>query len=350
MGSHPLPSSSATPCPPAQGEAGGWGRPLCPGGVWGGRRGRGTAGGGGDSIYRGSRWAHAHTHTHTHQGLGTQRGGRGERGHAGAQGGGQRLRVRGAGRVPARPQLGTRLPHLAHTAVAKRAGTEEGRGGCLHLSRRVRRGFRVGGDGRTDGRRGEVPSRAACPTPALCRRLGWDGGAAAAVPAPRPVGETGTRRPPTKGDDKKERGHAGTQPNKLEAGWERGRRARGRVGTGSEPVGGALDERHFAELHHGRAGLVLHARHPLQQLLGLALGVPQLLPPLHQLGVALCRAGQGSGRGPLGCRGGVQGALGLPGVPGRWGCPKLSVFVHEGLNVRGEWPARGGQQLAGGGG
>lgn len=91
------------------------------------------------------------------------------------------------------------------------------------------------------------------------------------------------RVPPAHSGRTESGGHAGTQPNKLEVGWEGGR---GR-GEGSEPVGGALDERHFAELHHGRAGLVLHAGHPLQQLLRLALRVPQLLPPLHQLGVAL---------------------------------------------------------------
>lgn len=75
-----------------------------------------------------------------------------------------------------------------------------------------------------------------------------------------------------------------TQPNKLEVGWEGGGEGQG---TGSEPIGRALQEGHFAELHHRRARLILHAWHPLQQLLGLALGIPQFLLPLHQLGVTL---------------------------------------------------------------
>lgn len=170
---------------------------------------------------------HSHTATHTHtRGIVTHGTG------TAAQGGGD---------VPAG---GPRRP-LWHTRHWEAGGKD---GGCLHLSRRV-----PGGPG--GAHRGE---------------------SAAGVTAPG-------ASPPAHSGRTESGGHAGTQPNKLEVGWEGGRGRR----EGSEPVGGALDERHFAELHHGRAGLVLHAGHPLQQLLRLALRVPQLLPPLHQLGVAL---------------------------------------------------------------
>lgn len=86
-----------------------------------------------------------------------------------------------------------------------------------------------------------MPRRAAYPAPAPCWRLSRNGDAAA-VPAPQAAGETDTGRPPNAwpGDDEKERGHAGTQPNKLEAGWE-GRRggeegARGASARGQSPL------------------------------------------------------------------------------------------------------------------
>lgn len=149
---------------------------------------------------------------------------------------------------------------LWHTRHWEAGGRD---GGCLHLSRRV-----PGGPGGHTGEK--VPGR-----------LPGAGGVTAATPRVTPAPGVSPPRPLRAHGELG--GHAGTQPNKLEVGWEGGR---GR-GEGSEPVGGALDERHFAELHHGRARLVLHAGHPLQQLLRLALRIPQLLPPLHQLGVAL---------------------------------------------------------------
>lgn len=285
------PSSSATPA--ARGEAGS------------GDRSRGTQGTHG-TVFTGGPRGHTHSHTYTKDLAPTGRAqpSRGTRRLAGrwAKGYG----VRRGGRFPARPELGTHLPHLAHTAVAKRAGAERGRGGCLHLSRRVRRGF-----GKVGGHAGERRQAAPC---ARCRD-----GDTAAVPAPS-------------SNDKKKRGNAGTQPNKLEAGWERGKEGGAREG-GSEPVGGALDERHFAELHHGRAGLVLHPRHPLQQLLRLALGVPQLLPPLHQLGVAL--------------RGGYGSEWGLPEVPGLgWGWLGAPQGGREGYGVAGGSPGCQGSGVA----
>lgn len=309
----------------------------------GGRRGAVTGAGGHRgpmAQYLQGVPAGTRTHTHTHQGLGTHRTGRAEPGTrrlAGrwAKGYG----VRRGGRFPARPELGTHLPHLAHTAVAKRAGAERGRGGCLHLSRRVQRGFgKVGGHA---GERRRAAPRARC-----------QDGDTAAVPAPS-------------SNHKKKRGNAGTQPNKLEAGWEGGKEGGAREG-GSEPVGGALDERHFAELHHGRAGLVLHPRHPLQQLLRLALGVPQLLPPLHQLGVAL-RRGDGSERGlpevpglgrgwfgaPQGGREGYGVVGGSPGCQGSGVAPNflyLCPVMTRRAKRAGLVARKSGNQLAGGGG
>lgn len=79
------------------------------------------------------------------------------------------------------------------------------------------------------------------------------------------------------------------QQNKLEVYKRRaGRRAAGRAGGRSEAVGAAaLDQWHLAQLHNGRARLVLHLGHPLHQLLGFAVGVSQLLLPLHQLWVTV---------------------------------------------------------------
>lgn len=187
---------------------------------------------------------HSHTPTHTHTGgvvtHGTGTAAQGAGGHA------------GWGFPPA---------PLAHTALGS---GWEGRG---LPSSEPESSCRTGEGHTGDKVPGRVP--------------GAGGGVTAATPRVTPT--PGVSPPTDPSGHTESGGHAGTQPNKLEVGWEGGR---GR-GEGSEAVGGALDERHFAELHHGRAGLVLHAGHPLQQLLRLALRVPQLLPPLHQLGVAL---------------------------------------------------------------
>lgn len=98
-----------------------------------GRRVRGTARGWGaqgthGTVFTGGAPGHAHshphTHTHTDQGLGTHTTGTGARRLVGRWG--QRLRVRGAGRFPARPELGTHLPQFGTHSGGEAGGHGEG--------------------------------------------------------------------------------------------------------------------------------------------------------------------------------------------------------------------------------